>query len=98
MATYIVLFRWTEQGIKGVKDTTKRAAAFKALVKKAGGQVKDVYWTMGQYDGVLIFTAPDDETATAVLMSAGSLGNVRSETLRAFGEDEMPAILAKVGS
>jgi uncharacterized protein with GYD domain len=96
MPTFISLFGWTDQGIKNVKDTTKRADAFKAAVKKAGGNVREVYWTMGRYDGVIIFDAPDAETATAVLMSAGSLGNVRSETLRAFSEQEVQKILAKV--
>ncbi|HEV8539972.1 MAG TPA: GYD domain-containing protein [Nitrospiraceae bacterium] len=98
MATFITLFGWTEQGIKGVKDTAKRAEKFKGMIKKAGGTVKSIYWTMGRYDGVLIFDAPDDETATAVLMTAGSMGNVRSETLRAFGEQEIQRILDKVGA
>jgi uncharacterized protein with GYD domain len=95
MATYITLFGWTDQGIRGVKDTGKRAEKFKAMVKKAGGTVRNIYWTMGRYDGVIIFDAPDDETATALLMQAGSLGNVRSETLRAFGEDHIQRILDK---
>jgi uncharacterized protein with GYD domain len=96
MPTFISLFGWTDQGIRNVKDTAKRADNFKAAVKKAGGTVRDVYWTMGRYDGVIIFDAPDEETATALLMSAGSLGNVRSETLRAFNQDEVQKILAKV--
>jgi uncharacterized protein with GYD domain len=97
MATYVTLFSWTEQGISKVKETAKRAEKFKAMVKKAGGSMKSIYWTMGRYDGVLIFEAPDDEAATAVLMTAGSMGNVRSETLRAFGENEIQRILDKVG-
>ncbi len=96
MPTFITLFGWTDQGIRNVKETAKRADKFKAAVKKAGGAVRDVYWTMGRYDGVIIFDAPDEETATALLMSAGSLGNVRSETLRAFNQDEVQKILAKV--
>lgn len=96
MPTFITLFGWTDQGIRNVKDTAKRADNFKAAVMKAGGTVKDVYWTMGRYDGVIVFEAPDDETATALLMSAGSLGNVRSETLRAFNENELQKILTKV--
>jgi uncharacterized protein with GYD domain len=96
MSTYIVLFGWTDQGIRSVKDTSKRAAKFKSMVKKAGGEVKGVYWTLGRYDGVIILEAPDDETATALLMAAGSLGNVRSETLRAFTEDEMQGILSRM--
>ncbi len=96
MPTFVTLFNWTEQGVTHVKDTTKRAENFKAAVKKAGGSVRDVYWTMGRYDGVIIFDAPDAETATAVLMNACSLGNVRSETLRAFSEQEIQKIVAKV--
>lgn len=96
MPTFVTLFGWTDQGIRNVKDTAKRAAQFKTAVKQAGGTVKDVYWTMGRYDGVIIFEAPDEETATALLMSAGSLGNVRSETLRAFTEDELQKIMGKV--
>lgn len=97
MGTYVTLFGWTDQGIRNVKETAKRAENFKAAIKKAGGSVKSIYWTMGRYDGVIIFDAPDDETATAILMGAGSLGNVRSETLRAFGEDQIQRILDKVG-
>lgn len=98
MPTYITLFGWTDQGIRNVKDTAKRAEQFKGLVKKAGGSVKNVYWTLGRYDGVIVFEAPDDAAATALLLSAGSLGNVRSETLRAFTEDEMKGVLAKMVS
>jgi len=98
MPTYITLFGWTDQGIRNVKDTAKRAEQFKGLVKKAGGWVKNVYWTLGRYDGVIVFEAPDDAVATALLLSAGSLGNVRSETLRAFTEDEMKGVLAKLVS
>jgi uncharacterized protein with GYD domain len=97
MATYVTLFAWTDQGIRQVKETAKRAEKFKAAIKKAGGSVKSIYWTMGRYDGVIIFDAPDDETATAILMNAGTQGNVRSETLRAFGENEIQRILDKVG-
>lgn len=96
MPTYIALFSWTEQGIRNVKDTTKRAAKFSDAVKKAGGKVKDVYWTMGRYDGVIIFEAPDDETATAIMVGGCAQGNVRTETLRAFDERAMKKVLAKV--
>lgn len=98
MPTYIALFGWTDQGIRKVKETTKRAGKFKAAIQKAGGLVKNIYWTMGRYDGVIIFEAPDEETATALMMEGGSLGNVRTETLRAFDEDEIKGILAKIRS
>ena len=96
MATYIVLAHFSDQGIRGVKDSPKRADAFKALTKKAGANVKELYWTLGSYDVVAIVEAPDVETITAVGLSIGKLGNVRTETLRAFSKAEMAAILNKV--
>ena len=96
MATYIVLAHFSDQGIRGVKESPKRADAFKALAKKAGANVKELYWTLGSYDIVAIVEAPDVETITAIGLSIGKLGNVRTETLRAFGKAEMAAILNKV--
>ena len=96
MPTFISLFGWTEQGIRTVKETAKRAEKFKSSIQKAGGSVKNFYWTMGRYDGVIVFEAPDDATAAAVMMSGCSLGNVRTETLRAFTEDEIKGVIAKV--
>lgn len=96
MPTYVVLFNFTDQGIRDVKDTTKRANAFKELAKSAGMTVKDVYWTLGQYDIVAIADAPDDTVATAVNLSLCKAGNVRTQTLRAFSQAEMDAILSKV--
>lgn len=97
MATFVSLVNWTEQGIKGFKDTAKRADAFAELVKKRGGSVKGIWWTLGEYDIVAVTEAPDDETATAVLLELGSLGNVRTQTLRAFDRDEIQGIVAKTG-
>ena len=96
MATYINLVNLTEQGIKTVKDTTKRAEAFRQMASKAGVKVKDIYWTIGGYDVVAILEAPDDETVMSVLVSLGSLGNVRTQTLRAFSAEEMGKILGKM--
>ncbi len=96
MPTFISLFGWTDQGVRKVKDTAKRAEKFKASIQKAGGSVKNFYWTMGRYDGVIVFEAPDDATAAAVMMSGCSLGNVRTETLRAFTEEEIKGVIAKV--
>jgi uncharacterized protein with GYD domain len=79
-----------------VKDTRKRAEAFKGMAQKAGVKVKEQYWTLGQYDIVTIIEAPDEETATALGLSAGSLGNIRTQTLRAFGSEEIGSILAKM--
>lgn len=96
MATYIVLGNFTDQGIRNIKETAKRAEAFKALAKKAGVTVKDIYWTLGRYDLVTILEAADDELITALGLSAGSLGNIRTQTLRAFSAEEMGGILAKM--
>ena len=96
MATFIVLGNFTDQGIRNVKETTKRAEAFKAAAKKVGANVKELYWTMGQYDLVTVVEAPDDETATSLLLSAGTLGNIRSQTLRGFSAEEMGKIIGKM--
>ena len=96
MATYVLLLNFTDQGIRNVKDTAKRAEAFKRIADKAGVKVKEVYWTLGQYDGVLIFEAPEEATATALGLSLGSLGNVQTQTLRAFSVEEIGRIIAKM--
>jgi uncharacterized protein with GYD domain len=96
MATYVVLIHFTDQGIRGVKDSPKRAAAFKAAAKKAGVTVKAFYWTLGKYDMISILEAPNVEAVTAVGLSVGKLGNVRTETLQAFDRTGMEAILKKV--
>ena len=96
MAHYVVLANFTDQGIKGIKETTKRAEGFRELARKMGGEIKDIFWTLGNYDVVLTMQAPNDETAASILMKAGSLGNLSSQTLRAFTEKEMDSILVKV--
>ena len=97
MATYIVLSSFTDQGIRGVKDTTKRADSVREMAKKFGVTAKEFYWTMGAYDVVVVFDAPDDASMTALGMAIGSLGNVRTQTMRAFSKDEINSILSKVG-
>ncbi len=96
MATYIVLVNFTEQGIRNVKDTRKRAEAFKEAANKLGVSVKDVYWTLGQYDVITILDAPDAATVTALNLSVASLGNVRTQTLAAFSAIEIGGILDKM--
>jgi uncharacterized protein with GYD domain len=96
MPTYIVLASFTGQGISNVKDTLKRAEAAKAAAKKAGATMKEIYWTLGQYDIVATFEAPDDATMTAVGLNIGKAGNVRTQTLRAFSAAEMKGLLGKV--
>jgi uncharacterized protein with GYD domain len=96
MPTYIVLGSFTEQGIKNVKDSPKRAEAVKEVAKKSGATMKEIYWTLGQYDIVAVFEAPDDETMTALGLSIGKAGNVRTQTLRAFSAADLKGILGKV--
>ena len=96
MPTYIVLASFTEQGIRNIKESPKRADAFREMAKKSGATVKELFWTLGQYDIVTIVEAPDDETMTAIGLSAGKLGNVRTQTLRAFPPADIKAILDKV--
>lgn len=97
MATFISTVKFTEQGIKAIGETTKRSSSLKAAAKKLGIKVKDIYWTLGAFDGLLIIDAPDDETATALLLHLASLGNVQTTTARAFSAAEMDKILAKMG-
>jgi len=96
MATYIVLSSFTDQGIRNVKDTTKRADAVRDSAAKFGVKVNEIYWTLGSYDVVAIFQAPDDASITALALSLGSSGNVRTQVLRAFDRDEMKGILGKL--
>ena len=98
MPTYIHLVNWTEQGIRTVRETVDRSRAVEHMSSQLGGQLKDVYWTVGPYDLVVITEAPDDETATAFLLALGSQGNVRTTTLRGFNEDEMRRIIERVPS
>ncbi|WP_267220468.1 GYD domain-containing protein [Dyella silvae] len=97
MATYIALTHITEQGMRSIKDTTKRGEAVKAAAGKFGAKVKDLYWTLGQYDLVAIIEAPDEVSATAFGLTISASGNTRSETLRAFSGEEMQAVLVKMG-
>lgn len=96
MATYVVLFNFTDQGIRNVKDTTKRADAFREAARSAGVTVKDMYWTLGQYDIVAIIEAPDEVVVTALGLDLGRAGNVRTQTLRAFSQTDMDAILSRL--
>jgi uncharacterized protein with GYD domain len=96
MATYITVGSFTDQGIRGVRDTTKRAAAVKEAAKKAGVTMKEIYWTMGQFDVIGIFEAPDDASMSAVSLAIGAAGNIRGQTLRAYPREEMDAILRKM--
>ena len=96
MAVFITLVNLTQQGIRDFKVSPDRAAQFESMAQKAGAMVKDIYWTIGSHDAVIIMEAPDDETAAAVMLSLGSFGNVRTQTLRAFTSSEMREVISKV--
>lgn len=93
MPRYIILFNFTDQGIRNVKDTIKRAEDFKAAIEKAGGKFVSEYYTLGSYNIITTVEAPNDEAIASVLVATGSLGNVRSETLRAFSVDEAAKLI-----
>ena len=95
MVTFITTVKFTQQGIASIDESTKRATAFKAAAKKLGVKVTNIYWTLGEYDGLLILEAPDDETAATALLHLASLGNVHTTTVRAFTAAEMDKIVAK---
>jgi uncharacterized protein with GYD domain len=97
MATFVSLINWTEQGIQNFRDTTKRADAFKQLLEQHGGKLIGLWWTLGEYDIVVVSEAPDDETHTAIALQLGSLGSVRTQTLRAFTRNEIEQVIAKAG-
>ena len=97
MATYVSLINWTEQGIQGYRDTVNRASAANGAAAKFGGRVVSLWWTIGPYDIVAVTEFPDDSSATAFALALGAQGNVRTTTMRAFGADEMSAIIARTG-
>jgi uncharacterized protein with GYD domain len=96
MPTYISLVQFTDKGIQAAKQTTQRVADWAAKVQPMGVSIKQMYWTLGHYDQVCVFEAPDDETAASVLLAADLLGNIRTQTMRAFTASEMDKNLAKV--
>ena len=96
MANYVVLVNWTDQGIRSVAETTRRAGQVTQLVESMGGRVVTLLWTLGRYDLVGIIDAPDDETAATIGLRAAQTGAVRTELLRAFAAEEMGRILANL--
>jgi uncharacterized protein with GYD domain len=97
MPTFIVLANFTDQGVKSAKDAVKRSEAIKEAGKKFGVTMKDIHWTMGPYDVIGTFDAPDGQSMTAFSIAIAMAGNVRGQTLRAFDKDEMKGILKKLG-
>ena len=94
MITYVVLWNFTDQGVRNIKHTTERADVFMAQAKELGINVKDYFWTLGGYDGVIILEAPDDERVARLVLLTCSLGTVRAQSLRAFSRGEIDRILS----
>jgi uncharacterized protein with GYD domain len=94
MPTYIQLYRWTDQGRRNIKESPDRVATAAQAMQSMGGELKAIYVTMGQYDFVGVLEAPDDDTAAKFALALGALGNVHTETLRAFTQDEFRQIVA----
>ena len=96
MARYVVLINWTDQGVRNAKDTVQRVAQARSAFQSMGVTVETVYWTLGDYDILCLFTAPDDAALAAALLQLAGQGNVRTKTLRDFDEGEMGAILGQL--
>ena len=93
MGKYVLLLNWTDQGIRNVKDTVKRAESFRSYLEKRGGKLVDMLYTFGQYDFIAVAELPNDEIAMSISLGTGALGNVRVTTLKAFGLDETRRII-----
>jgi uncharacterized protein with GYD domain len=96
MITYVVLGNFTDQGIRAAKDSPKRADAFKKMAATFGVTVKELFWTQGRYDVVTVPDAPDEFSAMTLSLGLGALGNVRTESLRAFSAAEMTKVVGKM--
>ncbi len=96
MTTYVTLASFTDQGIRNVKESPDRLEAFKAMAEKLGIAIKSVHYTAGAYDIVTVVEGPDDEVLTSALLKLNSLGNVRTQTMRAFSLEEMKAIIGRM--
>ena len=97
MPTYVVLMNWTDQGVKTVRDTVQRSEQADAQAERHGARIEQVYWTVGPHDLVTVVEAPDDESATSMLLELGTAGNLRTTTLRAYDREEMSGIIQKLG-
>ncbi|MEX3956118.1 GYD domain-containing protein [Trinickia sp. EG282A] len=96
MATYIVLAQFTDQGIRNIKNSPQRASQVAEMAKGFGCEMKEVFWTLGQYDIVAVIDAPDDESFTTFGLALGSAGNVRTQSLRAFTKNELASMIGKL--
>jgi uncharacterized protein with GYD domain len=97
VARYVVLFDWTDQGIRNAKDTVQRVGQARAAWEPRGVRIEALYWCLGDHDIVGVVDAPDDATLAASLLQLAGSGNVRTKTLRAFDEGEMQAVLGQLG-
>jgi uncharacterized protein with GYD domain len=97
MATFVATLKFTQQGIETIRESPKRAAEFKAAAKKMGVKVTDEYWTLGPFDGLVIFEAPNEEKATAAMLYLSSLGHVTTATARAFSPSEVEKVIGMLG-
>ena len=97
MTTYILLTNYTDAGMRHIKDSPKRLDAAKALLRDMGGELKAFFMTMGEYDIVAVYEAPDDAVAARFTLMLGMTGNVRTKTLKAFPETAYREIIARLG-
>jgi uncharacterized protein with GYD domain len=97
MSTYVVLFDWTDQGIRNVRDTVDRYDRAIELADKHGVSLEQTYWTVGSHDIVGLAQAPDDESISAFCLELSSAGNLRTNTLRAYNREEMRSVLERLG-
>ena len=96
MATYITLLNFTEQGEKTIKELPARIAAGRQALEAKGGKIVQYYLTLGAQDAVVVFELPDDETTASMMLAQAGLGNLRTTTIRAFTEAEIPGVISKV--
>ena len=94
MATYISLLRYTQKGAENIKESPARLDAAKKVFQSMGAELKQWYLVMGQYDAVVISEGPDDDTVAKLLLVIGAQGNIKTETFRAFTEEEYRKIIA----
>ena len=97
MRSYVILADWTDQGVKNIRDTLKRAKAFRSLIESRGGKLREHLYTLGEYDIVMVTEFPDDETAAAAVLTLAALGNVRARIIRGFTDEETAAIIPQLG-
>jgi uncharacterized protein with GYD domain len=96
MATYVATVKFTPQGVAAIKDTGKRANAFKNAAKKLGVKVTNLYWTLGPFDGLVILEADDEQSVTVAMLQLAAQGNVQTQTSRAFNSGEIEKVVARL--